>query len=255
LAFLYAKKEITPSVDACIFADTGGEPASVYSYLDFLEKELPFPVHRVMHKDGLTKNIDRAFGEGETLYSLPFHTDLDGSEGILGRQCTRQFKLVPIKRKLRELLGYKKGQRIPAGACVQSIGISLDEIQRMKESKDKWIENVFPLVDLRMRRGDCFEWLKKNGFPEPPRSACVYCPYHSDHEWRKVKKDPAAWAESVRIDRLIRDGTKHHTSKLFLHPSLKPLEDVDLSTDIDRGQMTLFNSGVSGLECEGMCGV
>ena len=37
---------------------------------------------------------------------------------------------------------------------------------------------------------------------------------------------------------------------MFAHRSLVPLEEVDLSTDFDRGQMSLF-----GEEGEGMCGV
>jgi len=39
MALMAAKGEITPMVDACIFADTGSEPAGVYSFLDWLEKE------------------------------------------------------------------------------------------------------------------------------------------------------------------------------------------------------------------------
>ena len=256
LALMAKHGEIDLPIDACIFADTGGEPASVYSYLDFLEKELPFPVHKVMHKEGLTKAIEDATnGTANRLSNPPFYTLTDGEVGLLGRRCTSDFKINPIKRKIRDLLGYKKGQRIPDGSCVQLIGISLDEIQRMKASQDNWVENIYPLVDLRMRRGDCLEWMKRNGYPEPPRSACVYCPYHSDHEWRTVKQDQAGWVEAVRIDKLIRNGTAGTISKLFLHSSGTPLDEVDLSTDVDRGQMTLFNAGVGALECEGMCGV
>jgi len=36
----------------------------------------------------------------------------------------------------------------------------------------------------------------------------------------------------------------------FVHPSGVPLEEVDLTTAEDHGQLNLFNN-----ECEGMCGV
>jgi hypothetical protein len=36
----------------------------------------------------------------------------------------------------------------------------------------------------------------------------------------------------------------------FLHASLKPLGEVDFSTDIERGQGELF-----GNDCTGLCGV
>ena len=43
MALMAAKGEITPMPDCAIFADTQAEPQSVYDYLDWLEKQLPFP--------------------------------------------------------------------------------------------------------------------------------------------------------------------------------------------------------------------
>lgn len=69
--------------------------------------------------------------------------------------------------------------------------------------------------------------------------------------------DPASWAEAVAVDAAIRNGVKNRangkplaTSQWFVHRSMKPLSDVDLSTDQERGQGYMF-----GNECEGMCGV
>lgn len=39
-------------------------------------------------------------------------------------------------------------------------------------------------------------------------------------------------------------------SEAFIHRSLRPLEEVDLRNDYERGQPDLFGS-----ECEGLCGV
>jgi hypothetical protein len=47
MALMAAAGEITPMPDCAIFADTQGEPHAVYAWLDWLEKQLPFPVHRV----------------------------------------------------------------------------------------------------------------------------------------------------------------------------------------------------------------
>ena len=47
LALMAAKGEIGPMPDCAIFADTQAEPDSVYRWLDWLETQLPFPVHRV----------------------------------------------------------------------------------------------------------------------------------------------------------------------------------------------------------------
>jgi len=252
MAFMAAHGEIKPMPDAAIFADVGAEPDEVMDYFDYLEDELPFPVYKVMDGDGLTKNVELAVRSGKTFYSPPFFTkDKDGDVGILGRQCTRRFKIVPIKKKIREMLGLKPGQRVSKDTRVtQWMGISLDEIQRLRESRDKWIEFRYPLVDMRMRRGDCIEWMRRNGYPEPPRSACVYCPYHDNKAWRKIKMtDANAWDEAVRVDRLIRPGIEKSTTDFYLHQSGLPLDEVDFSNDFDRGQLSFLD------ECEGLCGV
>src|ERR1035441_9097717 len=47
LALMAAAGEVTPMPTCAIFADTQDEPVSVYKWLDWLEKQLPFPVYRV----------------------------------------------------------------------------------------------------------------------------------------------------------------------------------------------------------------
>ena len=257
MALMAAKGEITPMPVGAIFSDTGAEPKSVYDFLEFLEKELPFPVHKVMEKEGLTKHIEHGQTAGARIATLPFFTETVGDKpkGMMRRQCTNEFKIKPISRKLRELVGLKKGQRGGNETrVVQWIGISLDEIQRMRDSHLKWAEHRWPLIDLRMKRHDCLRWMEKNGYPKPPRSACTYCPFHSDDEWKRMKdNDPQSWTEACDMDKMIRHGVKGAKEKLFLHPTLVPLEEVDLATDVDKGQGLLWND--MNQECEGMCGV
>src|SRR5689334_16486787 len=47
MALMAAHGEITPMPDCAIFADTQAEPKTVYTWLDWLEPRLPFPVYRV----------------------------------------------------------------------------------------------------------------------------------------------------------------------------------------------------------------
>ena len=58
LALMIQRGEI-PMVDAAIFADTMGEPKLVYEWLDWLEKQLSFPVYRV-NKGNLREDMIRA---------------------------------------------------------------------------------------------------------------------------------------------------------------------------------------------------
>ncbi len=256
LALMAAAGEITPMPDFAIFADTQAEPKSVYLWLDWLEKQLPFRVYRVS-QGNMTEDMMalRTAQDGRqwTKSTIPaFMQAADGSIGLLGRSCTADYKIAPILKNLRKLCEIKRGEKTVQ--ITQWIGISYDEIQRMKPSRDKWTQHRWPLVEREMRRHDCMAWLKKNGFPEPPRSACSYCPFHSNKEWRRLKEhEPDAFAEAVRVEKELQ-RTKALTDNMrsipWLHRSCVPLEQVDLSTEEDAGQLDMF-----GNECEGLCGV
>ena len=236
-----------------IFADTGAEPHHVLDQLDWLEEELPFPVLTV-DNGNIWKDVMQSVREGTRVANPPFYTKKDGNKGILSRGCTEAYKLIPIKRKVRELLGFKKGQRVKDSHVSNWIGISFDERTRMKMSLDKWITNRWPLVEMEMTRADCFRWMEKNGYPEPPRSACTFCPYHNNDYWRFLKNNwPDEWDQACEFDEKIRKGINRKSAKdfqaeeLYLHSDLVPLREVDLSTDVDRGQMTFLD------ECGGQC--
>ncbi len=247
MALMATHGEITPMPKCAIFADTQDEPQSVYVWLDWLEKQLPFPVHRVTAgrlSEYVLKLRPRKDGNGLNSWGgVPAFTV---DSGMLPRQCTRDFKVVPLEREIR---------RIGGRAMVTSwIGISLDEVHRMKPSRGKTIMNRWPLIEKRISRHDCLRWMNEHSYPVPPRSACVFCPYHSDREWRRLRDDePEAFKSAVEFERSFRDTkSKTHTSKRlpFLHRLLVPLDQVDFSTDEDHGQQVMF-----GNECEGMCGV
>src|SRR5690606_41930065 len=61
--------------------------------------------------------------------------------------------------------------------------------------------------DLDLSRADCIAWMEKHGYPRPPRSACVYCPFHSDAEWLLLKRnDPEGFAEAVEVERRLQSA-------------------------------------------------
>jgi hypothetical protein len=255
MALMAAAGEITPMPQAAIFADTGAEPGSVYRWLDWLEKQLPFPVHRVMQGEGLAKDAlrirQRKDGKGSWVPSgIPhFSENSDGTFGQGPRQCTQDFKLAPLMREAKKLM-----KENGANHLIQWIGISLDEAHRMKPSRVNYATSIWPLIKLRMKRWDCLRWMQKHGFPKPPRSACVFCPYHSDTEWKRLKiEEPEEFAKAVDFERAYQDAKRLTFGKgftPFLHASRTPLDQVDFSTDEDHGQQIMF-----GNECEGICGV
>jgi hypothetical protein len=241
-------------LDACVFSDVGAEPKSVYDHLDWLETQVSIPIHRIMHKDGLTNQIIRGCADKTRVSNPPFYTlSEEGKVGMLRRGCTYDFKVVPVTTKVKRLIGVEKYQRVGKELrAIQWMGISYDEIQRMRESKEPWTKFRYPLIENKITRQDCLDWMKENGYPTPPRSACTYCPYHSDREWLRIKnEDQESWNDAVEMDRRIRNGMSSVRDKLFLHKSCKPLDEVEFKTNEDLDQQT-FNFGN---ECEGMCGL
>src|SRR5262245_54679109 len=174
MALLAASGEIGPMPDCAIFADTGWEPRAVYEHLRWLmgPNVLPFPVHVVQHGD----LAERLFA-GDDMARVPFFV---GKGGLSKRQCTRNFKLRPIRRRVRELLGVGARGHVRPGAVEQWLGISTDEVIRVRQSGLAYVVNRHPLIELRMSRGDCIGWLRRHDYPVPPKSACVFCPYHRD---------------------------------------------------------------------------
>ena len=245
-------------VDFAIFADTQDESKKVYDWLDWLEGQLSFPVYRVT-KGRLSEHVlkmrTKKNGAVYSKSDVPFYTlGKDGSEGMIPfRTCTADFKIQPIIKELRGRCGIRRGQKLPTVTSL--IGISYDEMQRMKDSRDKWVVNRFPLVELKMRRGDCVSWMLKHGYPEPPRSSCVYCPFHSNKEWRRLQtEEPEEFAKAVKFERdlqFAKANNDEFKSIPFLHNSRKPLDEIDFRSDVERGQGLLDFQD----ECDGMCGV
>ena len=253
LLVLGCTDERVPKPDAAVFADTGDEPSWVYDYLKVLtEWAKPYGVEVVIAKKGVLSDwvMDR-HDNGKRFVSIPvFTNNSDGSKGMLRRQCTREFKFEPITKKVRELLGYQPRQRVREKVrCM--LGISLDEIQRMKESQQRWITNTFPLVDLAIKREHCFKIIADVGLPKPEKSACVYCPYHSDTFWQWMKNEhPIEFSKAVKFDEGVRDmkmrGVEHPA---YVHRSCVPLSEAVFHVG-DPDQVDMFNN-----ECEGMCGI
>ena len=239
--------------DCAIFADTGWEPRAVYEWLDWLETQTSIPVHRVQHgnirDDAAVSKVRGKAEEGKRWASMPlFVLQPNGMKGQIKRQCTAEYKIKPIERFIRrEVLGLKPYARAPVGAVEQSFGISTDEMRRVRFSRDHWKTHRYPLIDLGMSRSDCLAWWGERSLPEPPRSACIGCPYHSDFEWRSLP--PEEFEDACQLDDAIRNigGMR---GQVFLHASRQPLRNVDFSTDVEQGQGLLFPPN----ECDGMCG-
>lgn len=113
---LMAADGILPGLNGAIFADTSWEPRRVYDHLDRLATVLDaagIPLYRVSAGNLRADAIDPQHRYASVPY---FVRNSDGSEGMGRRQCTSEYKLSPINRKVRKLLGAEAPdyRRVPA---------------------------------------------------------------------------------------------------------------------------------------------
>ena len=241
--------------DIAIFADTKWEPPHVYEHLEWLEKQLSCEVVHVSAGNIRENVLAGITPDGNKFLDMPvFLVNPDGSNSVAVRQCTNHYKIKPIHQYLRKKLNLEPGKRAPKDVQVEMwMGISTDESHRMKDSRDEWITNRFPLIEMGLSRAQLYQWFGER-YPGRtlPRSACVGCPYHSNMEWKWLKEnDPQSFQDAVFIDRAIRDvpqirGTLKGEG--YLHRERKSLDSIDF----DKAENY---EDFMASECEGLCGV
>tara|TARA_R110000787_G_scaffold97723_1_gene201411 strand:+ start:100 stop:909 length:810 start_codon:yes stop_codon:yes gene_type:complete len=255
LALMIEKGEL-PMVDAAIFADTMSEPKEVYEWFDWLKTQVSYPIHIVSYGNLRQDTIDSAQGNGRwnfltiPVFSISKET---GKKGLLKRQCTSNYKIQPVHQQIRKMLGLAKGEKRKKGTHVELwMGISTDEEGRMKPNQINWIENKYPLVEKNMSRQNCLEWFKKNYNKTPPRSACTFCPYKTNKEWKELRDNyPEDWEKVVELDKAIRVGTKN-SDNVYLHRTCVPIDQVKLTV---QGDLDFDEVLAKAQSCEGMCGL
>ena len=242
IALMAARGEIQ-APDCAIFADTGDELAAVYEHLAWLTGVLPFPVHTAK----CPRSLKAALQAGDDAARIPWHV---GAGGLGVRQCTRNWKIRPIRRMIRKLLGVGPSGYVAPDSVESWVGISTDEIERIKPSGCRFIHNRHILIEARMSRQSCYTWLEERQYRRPPKSRCKYCPYQGNDGWRDLRESPDEWAETVELDGWLREPAQviRFHGEMFLHPSRVPLAQADLTAKIVGPDM--FSN-----ECEGMCGV
>ena len=261
--FKMLDQEIKPA-DIAIFADTGNEPKEVYVWLDYLKDLMKDKMDfYVVRNEENTGHIIDDYKSASGRHSLiPLHIKrADGTTSINMRTCTSEYKIKPLQRKVKEILGGSL-----RGRCVEMVmGISYDEIQRAKTPSNKWQINCYPLVENKITRSDCKHWISHTDYGQPPRSACIICPYHDNKEWKNLKDNyPDEFEYAVKFDEWLRDPNsnsaalqkfrdynekKQTPSQQYVYKGKIPLKEATFEEPSDY-QGTLFDD-----ECEGMCGI
>jgi hypothetical protein len=205
-----------PKPDHAIIVDTEREKSTTWDYYtDVLRPELAkVGLNLVRVPKSQYAKVDLYPTDGKPL--IPAYTR---PEGRLETFCSNEWKRRVIMRYLRA-----QGVKF----CQNWIGISTDELHRIRTGPPAWFQPRYPLIwDVPKSRGACFELVRLAGWPEPPRSSCWMCPHHDDTEWRDMTS--ADMEKAVKFERSLQQ----RDSNLYLHPSRKPLDQVDFKARVE----------------------
>lgn len=264
-----------PRVDGVIFADTGNEPKHVYKQVAYLKTRLDsvgIPLYEVKKPQsaGIAKDFMSAAGRFAT---MPLYTrnSVTGAVGILRRQCTNEYKIIPCDNFILDWMierghaspNSKGARRVGRGVQVENIyGISADEKERQGKRGPAWQKACYPLIDMNMGRVDCEAYLLAKGLRIPKKSSCKICPYHSDPFWYWMSVNtPDEFEETCCFDDWLRSPLAIASSfkqgrihdEVYLHPSCQPLRSIDFKAIVEAkktAQQSMFKIElVAGAKC------
>ena len=201
-----------PKPHICCIVDTGYETETTWQYWDATVKpameKLGVKCYRIDASKYRTVGL---YGKNGDLL-LPVFTRQSGELSKMPTFCSTEWKWRVLKRWLREQ-GVVK--------CQLWMGMSWDELDRMKDSDCQWITKTYPLIETRrMRRWECAPYVINHGWPKPPRSRCYICPNQQPAEWQDLpgKEQLAA----IKLDSVLRTQDPN----VYLHLSGKPLGEA-----------------------------
>ena len=265
LAILYLEGRL-PRPDLFMFSDTGDEPHFVYSHVEkwkaIIEAEgMEFMIVRHPEAPLSQHVLSRIESDRKGISYPPLYVERQQEHRTgrmpLWRGCTKTFKSRMLDKMTKEWYGKKELRGWKGDPVITKVlGISYDEMQRMRTSQVNWYEFSYPLIDLKITRADCHAIIKRAGYPEAPRSACTFCPFHNDEHWRWMRDNhPDVFEEAAVFDDKLRElwhdkgGYGGLKSMPTVHKSGRPLREAP----IDDEQTDLFNP--FDQECAGICGV
>lgn len=204
--------------DLAVIIDTERESSGTWEYHDSVIvpalESVGVKLHRVNKSEFAT--VDLYSENGDLL--IPAFTDQNDGVGKMPTFCSNEWK----QRAMRRWASTQTN----ASSFDVWIGISTDEMRRVKQVEGKW-KNRYPLIEQRMNRGDCIALVERIGWPTPPRSSCWMCPNKTRHEWQYQKDNfPQDHEKAVKFEQEIRKKD----DALWLTQEARPLDEIDFSS-------------------------
>jgi hypothetical protein len=228
-----------PDYDAIVFSDPGSEWPETYEHIEFVKEQCQAAgVHFeiVRYKQGFYRHYGtnerirvtdfRALPEHEkdnwyhvvepltisewliTAGSLPM---LPGASHV----CSDKFK-GGVQRKWSD-------SEYPGASKTWTLGIEANESKRHKrftmnkkaraekgQKEPNGHDFRYPLIELNLTRDNCITILEYLGWPVPPKSSCMFCPWVSDWEIDKlVEADGIGLQQALAIEKSFYKHDKH----------------------------------------------
>lgn len=219
-----------PRPDIIVMADTSREVTETWQYLSNVVQPAFDAAGMIVHVASHDySTVDLQAQNGDVL--IPVFTK-GASIGKLPTFCSDKWKKMVVRRWLKDN-GVKD--------CDVWLGMSTDEVERMKPSGLQWYRHVYPLIEiLPTSRHQCVSIVERHGWPTPPKSRCWMCPNMGPQAWRQLRDQwPDDFAKAVALEQEIH----LIDPDMYLHKLAIPLTEAVERSDM---QSDLFDGCDSG---------
>lgn len=223
-----------PVPDFAFIADTTMETQETWDYLDQVVNPAMTAVGLQVERLAPDKPRNVLYHNGKLLIPAFLKASANGPDSKLLNFCSAKWK-----RDFVKSVAVQRGI-VPA---VNWLGMSAEEPHRIRGPRaQNWLI-YYPLAhEFRITRNGCVKLIQEFGWPPAPKSSCFLCPNRKNSQWRHLRDTrPDEYFKAIRADLKLRET---HPDA-YLHPSLRPLGEVDLDVEAadSDGQLALCDSG------------
>lgn len=194
--------------DFVFFADTGSELPETYATVEKMKikcEDAGIEFRTVYGSPGV-------FEEGIKLHEYYMkkkkapHLPM-----VRNPQCTDKFKILPIRRAVRQIIKERGIDKNPKPWATCLLGITTDEKHRARKSNIQYVKHRFPLIEIDYSRRRCVEYLEKFDDLQVSKSGCFCCPYQQPSGYNQLRMNhPDLFKICIEMEEAAKSkGTKN----------------------------------------------
>ena len=218
-----------------LFADTGSEKQDTLEYY-----------HRIL--EPIMKRNNRRYkivrSEHYPLYDYYYRNTIIPMR--MYRLCTDKFKITPLNREIKsyfENVNFKNPVKV-------ALGITKDEVHRMRPNKRKYIINEFPIIDKT--REEIIKQYSEWGLPVPVKSGCWLCPFMNIEDMKQLSS--SQWEQLETLENNARAYDQHPEKRELYLLREKPIsywrDRITREKSLKTYELDMF---FTQDECSGSC--